>query len=121
MFKCSTKRLRGDQVKQSVYVDVKQHCTEPMTAYVTCFVSNAAASSANALLSDFEGILNTALSVSRLTAALLISGFPNRMRFTAEEHPPHFMPETSSRIASVSEQGMHKFAHTDAVTVQQVA
>lgn len=43
----------------------------------------------------------TALPVSRLTAADCTSGRADSSRFTAPEQPPHFMPSTSSRMASV--------------------
>ena len=70
----------------------------------TCLVSNFAACSPRASLSECAGTLNTALSVSKLTAALWISGLPIRMRLTAAEQPPHFIPETSRRTASVAAQ-----------------
>lgn len=68
----------------------------------TCFVSRLAAFAPSASLSEFAGTLNTALSVSRLTAALLISAFSISIRLTAAEHPPHFIPDTSNKTASVA-------------------
>lgn len=42
------------------------------------------------------GMRTTALSVSRFTAADSTAGSASRMRRTAAEQPPHFMPRTSS-------------------------
>ena len=48
------------------------------------------------LLQQRGGMRTTALSVSRFTAADSTAGSASRMRRTAAEQPPHFMPRTSS-------------------------
>ena len=65
----------------------------------TLVVSSSAAFSAE----PSAGLsFTTAVSVSRLTAACCTPSLLSRMRFTDAEHPPHFMPLTSSITVSVA-------------------
>jgi len=50
-------------------------------------------------------IRTTALSVSKFTAAASMAGSATRMRRTAAEHPPHFIPRTSSTTVSTGSGG----------------